>query len=332
VTGKSAADVIIERYFLRPDGPYGHYRMPGQDDLNELGQEVLRDALYRYELVRVDDDERVMVQLYLGVSESGGWLWEQELRTLLRVGSLRHLALPEVVAGGHWPAAPDASEPGFAYVVTKGNGGPLSEEPDAPTIMKQRPVEALRALSVLADALAKLHAMGIIHRNLWPGTIEITGDPESSLPPSFRLVRFEMSRMVENLLQGGIAESAQRTSEIRRQLIAKDKRALAYCPPERVQFLFPEGDELTAFGESERSDVYGLGVIAYEWFVGPVPFDPDALGDLNDHKRVRDAVASLNATMRQNIRLAGQTLDAELRRMLESMLEPHVMRVIQTVR
>jgi hypothetical protein len=311
-------DDLIEEHFLR----HGLYRLPGGGSPKDFRQEALPDILYRYELLRASDDVPVTLQAYRGVSGPGGLLWEQEMKTLLRVGMLRHAALPEVIDGGHRATPGDAhgNSPGFAFVVTRGSGMPLVEEPQAVTIMRANPVESLRQLSLLADALARLHDLGIVHRNLWPGTIEVTGEGEGSALPEFRLVRFEMSRMVQNLLQAEMAASVRWNREVRHSLIARDPRALAFYAPERIRLLFPEGAPAEV-GESERSDVYGLGVTAYEWFFGPVPFDAASL-DLSDHARVREVTRALNERMRRDVRRGESTLGAKLRKVLESMLTP----------
>ena len=85
--------------------------------------------------------------------------------------------------------------------------------------------------------------------------------------PSLRLARFEMSVLVSNLLRTSMHESRRHAQEARALLLTQDARALAYCAPERLRFLLGRGMAL----EDQFSDVYSLGMLVSEWFVGPLP-------------------------------------------------------------
>jgi hypothetical protein len=73
------------------------YQPIGGEGADLDGVEVLPALLYRY-LQTDPDNLAVTLQVFAGV---GAQLWEQEVRVLLRVASLQHPALPEMLNGGH---------------------------------------------------------------------------------------------------------------------------------------------------------------------------------------------------------------------------------------
>jgi hypothetical protein len=116
----------------------------------------------------------------------------------------------------------------------------------------------------LADALAQMHNLGVYHRNLWPGAIYTDANPEKMW-----IAGFEMSVLVADLVHS----TPRATSELRQMLLRQGAHSLAYSPPERLEFLFPES-AMTDFSEpavgdqlgSAEGDVYSLGVLAWEMF------------------------------------------------------------------
>jgi tetratricopeptide (TPR) repeat protein len=105
--------------------------------------------------------------------------------------------------------------------------------------------EARRWLVDLAEALAHAHEQGILHRDLKPGNIIIEAGHA-------RLLDFGIARAMradaggKNLTQEGMLVGTPR-----------------YCSPEQAL-----GNNLDA-----RSDLYGLGVIAYRMVSGKVPIE-----------------------------------------------------------
>ena len=271
-------DDVVARRFGQDSSRPGPYAPPRGTSWRDRRTEVIPGLIYRYELVD-SKNESVVLQVYRGLHQNlAGQMWDQEVRVLLRAASLNHPALPLVLTGGH----DDEVEP-LGYVVTAGNPDRLDQVDDGLSYLKEHPEQAVRLFWLLADALATLHNMGTIHRNLWPGAITVEpGDQE----PRLVLSRFEMSTVTANLLRMATLDHSG-THAIREMLLHQDRRSLAYAPPERLDFLFPEGP--TSWVENDRSDVYGLGVTVWEWFYGPLPYTFDDLPDRPAEVRARAA-------------------------------------------
>jgi tetratricopeptide (TPR) repeat protein/tRNA A-37 threonylcarbamoyl transferase component Bud32 len=98
---------------------------------------------------------------------------------------------------------------------------------------------ALPCLALIADALAALHAVGVVHRDLKPENILIRGDGTPVL------------------VDFGIAQVAGRSGIEGRGIAG----TLAYMAPEQAAGKKIDG----------RGDLYALGAIAYEWLTGLLP-------------------------------------------------------------
>lgn len=268
------------------------------------GRELLPGVLFQFQMEGQDDTVRM--QLYCGgLGETGRELWRQELRALNRLSDLGHPHLPTLRDG-------DYEESGeLAWIATNLSRYSLDVE-GAMAFMAQHPLDALEQLIQLADALSQMHGRALLHRNIWPGAIEVVREPDTSSdePIILRLARFEMSSLVSHLLRhlGDVersrTEGTQKDSAATEPADAGDNRsaapqspvqpgasvrplyfaqglaALDGCPPERLAFLYP-GSQRDAL-EDGRSDIYGLGMLAYRWFIDPQPelelaeiFQPD---------------------------------------------------------
>jgi serine/threonine-protein kinase len=123
--------------------------------------------------------------------------------------------------------------------VTGGNiGGLLADEPRQPI------AEVRRLLIEIADALAYAHLRGVIHRDIKPDNILLDGDSGRAM-----VTDFGIARAIEagtRLTVTGVAVGTP-----------------AYMSPEQ------------AVGERAvdgRSDIYSLGVLAYQMVTGRLPF------------------------------------------------------------
>lgn len=134
------------------------------------------------------------------------------------------------------------------------------------------PAEAVRAiLAAACDALGYVHGRGIVHRDVKSDNLFLL-EPLVALPVDeagwrrrVRLMDFGLARSLDmNTLTG------------RRALLG----TLAYMPPEQLR-----GEGLDA-----RSDLYSLGVVAYEALTGRLPFEADDEGSLLARIQTADPV------------------------------------------
>jgi len=303
----SAATVmtgLIDRLFCSSHTAlYGPYRR-----LDE-GAVLLPDLLYRYRVIDTSDVPATL-QVFTGIGRMGGQLWEQEVRVLLRISAVGHPALPRIIDGSY------DEESDIAFVVTEAAEHTLAA-PEALPFLRSRPADCVRHLGLLADALAVLHGQGLMHRNLWPGSVDVVEEGRESGKLRLRLARFEMSALVSNLLRRVSPDARQGDEDVRRLFLGQGPRALAYFPPERLAFLFP--DSRVDMLETDRSDVYGLGVMTWEWFVGPLPEEriPRQAG-------VEGGVPRWTADLRSHMasEITRSKLPARLQDLLRGMLDP----------
>jgi serine/threonine-protein kinase len=121
------------------------------------------------------------------------------------------------------------------------------------------PVEAAQVVRRVADALAYAHRKGVVHCDIKPANIFMTG------------------RMHPKVLDFGIARVAHRDVPALEGIIAGSPYYLA---PEQV-----DGRSV-----DRRSDVYSLGVVLYELLVGKRPFEGKSLEEITGAVKAGDAV------------------------------------------
>ena len=106
--------------------------------------------------------------------------------------------------------------------------------------------EVLRLLQQIADGLAKAHTAGIVHRDLKPGNVIVTREG------------------IAKILDFGLAAFTSPDAATQAQLTTAGTTmgTLAYMSPEQAM-----GERVDA-----RTDIWSLGVIAYELLAGRRPF------------------------------------------------------------
>lgn len=166
--------------------------------------------------------------------------FEYEIQLLAR---LQHPGIAQIFDAGIVPS-PDGPIPYFAMELVHGRS--LHEVAKDPGLdLRGR----LELIARIADAVHHAHQKGVIHRDLKPGNILIAPDGQP------KILDFGVARAVDPDLQ----MTTMRTEV--GQLIG----TLPYMSPEQV-----EGDP----GQLDtRSDVYALGVVAYELIAGSLPYD-----------------------------------------------------------
>ena len=159
--------------------------------------------------------------------------------------------------------------------------------------------DRLELLAKICDALHHAHQKGIIHRDLKPGNILVTAEGQP------KVLDFGVARATDADLQ---------TTTLRTdigQLIG----TVPYMSPEQVS-----GDPAEL---DTRSDVYALGVIAYELLAGTPPYD---LRRKMVHEAVRiireetpTPLSSTNRTLRGDVEtIVGKALEKEKDRRYQS--------------
>lgn len=109
----------------------------------------------------------------------------------------------------------------------------------------------------LADALAQAHAAGVVHRDLKPGNLFLTYDRKRA--PLLKVVDFGIAKFIE----GGMQRNATQVG------------TPAYAAPEQFgASTRPIAEQMgitIAYNITPMTDVWALGVIAYELLVGSPP-------------------------------------------------------------
>jgi serine/threonine protein kinase len=149
-----------------------------------------------------------------------------------------HLTHPHIV-----PIYDVGEHEGIAYfvmsMVTGGNlASHLAREPRQPIN------EVRRILAEIADALAYAHVRGVIHRDIKPDNILLDGNSGRAMVTDFGIAR---------AMEGGTRLTATGIAV----------GTPTYMSPEQA-----EGDREI----DGRSDIYSLGVVAYQMLTGRVPF------------------------------------------------------------
>lgn len=128
----------------------------------------------------------------------------------------------------------------------------------AQILQRHGPVDAETAAEIGIQACAGLdyaHRRGIIHRDVKPGNLMITGGPVGS------------GDLVVKLTDFGIARAIEQT---RITQVGSVVGTAAYLSPEQVR-----GDEATP-----ATDVYALGVVLYQFLTGRLPYEGSSLAEL----------------------------------------------------
>lgn len=274
-------------------------------------EEIVPNAAFRFDLEY--SGERSTAQLYLGLpDEIGGVLWAQEASSLVRLSAHRHLALPRVLDG----LVRDRENIGL--IVSTSSGEPL----DLDVVRKIRADRslALRCFGQLVDALRHIHSHTIVHRSIWRGALEVLRNTNDD-PAGLRLARFEMSIFLSSLLDRTPHPKVKdRTARRREFHLQNGVASLLACPPEQLKSLL--GTDNADAGTDFLADIYSLGIVAYELFIGDLPVQEFAseLGDRRD-RVTSDRIDRACRVLDQGAREATDVPE-RLRDLIRRMLRP----------
>ncbi len=229
-------------------GPYRILRPIGRGGMGRV-----------YEAEQERPRRRVALKVVAATSASDQMLrrFEHESQIL---GRLQHPGIAQVFEAGTADAGAGV-QPWFAMELIEGPSLREFARRHNPTVRTR-----LELIAAICDAVHHAHQKGVIHRDLKPSNILIAGTGLSappqgssvssvSLAPQPKVLDFGVARLTESDML------ATRDATIAGQLIG----TIPYMSPEQVA-----GDPADL---DTRSDVYALGVIAFELLSGRLPHD-----------------------------------------------------------
>ncbi|MCX5001873.1 AAA domain-containing protein [Streptomyces sp. NBC_00638] len=280
---------------------------------------LLPGRLARVELSSADDPSQLFeAVLFKGIGPGAAPMWNRQLRCLLRLRALGHPGLPILHAGRH---APDER---VAYAVTTVQGRSLAEARHR--WREDERLQAVEQFATLLDGLSQLHSVGIHHRNIHLGAVRVFRDEELDDRYRCQLSRFEVSGLVRGLMGMRPDPAAPDTHSGLRELTLRPPdgvdraRHLAGLAPELLPYLF--GNTPTLRTDRATTDVFGLGIIGWEWFCGPVaeilPEHYERLATAGADN-LRTAVEDLQQEMRRHLTRA--SIPKQLAHLLREMID-----------
>jgi pimeloyl-ACP methyl ester carboxylesterase len=209
---------------LKPGETFRHFRV-----LEKVGEGGM-GTVYRARDTRLERE--VALKFLTRVGRSDSRRMSRMLREARSLAALNHSSIVTIYD------IDDAE--GFPFLVLEWvGGGALSD----PSFRRPLPVSEFLGISrSVAEALGEAHDRGIVHRDIKPGNVLLTGDGRAKLA-DFGLAKFRDSDRDLTETRGAVG-------------------TIAYMSPEQVNGVEP----------GPFSDVFSFGVLAYELLTGRRPF------------------------------------------------------------
>jgi serine/threonine-protein kinase len=142
-------------------------------------------------------------------------------------------------------------------VMERLEGQPLSYRADEGKIL---PDQVISILLQVCDALIASHAAGVIHRDLKLDNVFLVDNPDDPSTPRVKLLDWGIAKVIDQATQKTVRHTVEG------QLVGTPQ----YLSPEQAR-----GGEV-----SPQSDVYSLGVMAYELFLEQLPFEAETSAEI----------------------------------------------------
>lgn len=171
-------------------------------------------------------------------------------RVMLEAKVVNTVGHPNIVDIFETGSLPD----GRPYIVMERlEGQPLSNRADEGKILPDR---VIAILLQVCDALVAAHAASVVHRDLKLDNVFLVENPDDAAAPKVKVLDWGIAKVINHDVR----------HTVEGQLVGTPQ----YLSPEQAR-----GGNVTA-----QSDVYSLGVMAYELFLEQLPFEAETSAEI----------------------------------------------------
>ncbi|MBV8759322.1 MAG: serine/threonine protein kinase [Deltaproteobacteria bacterium] len=172
-------------------------------------------------------------------------------RMLIEARVVNQVGHPNIVDIFETGTLPDDGRP---YIVMERlEGVPLAVRADEGKIL---PNQVIAILLQVCDALIAAHAAGVVHRDLKLDNIFLIDNPDDPSNPKVKLLDWGIAKVI--------------TADVRHTIEGQLVGTPQYLSPEQAR----------GAAVSAQTDVYSLGVMAYELFLEQLPFEAETSAEI----------------------------------------------------